>query len=77
MGIDDSEKFNQFFSKYTNGDVLAPLVVAFTVHKDYFGEAVCGTNACRMMTFTLAQRMDQVTDNNNWNVYKDWTAPLR
>ena len=21
--------------------------------------------------------MDQVTENNDWNVYKDWNAPLR
>ena len=38
---------------------------------------MCGTNACRMMVFTVAQLMDQVTDNNDWNVYKDWNAPLR
>ena len=50
-------------------------ILLFT--KDYFGEAVCGTNACRMMVFTMAQLMDQVTDNNDWNVYKDWNAPLR
>lgn len=45
--------------------------------KDYFGDAVSGTNACRIMAFSVAQLMDHVTDNNDWNIYKDPKASLR
>lgn len=53
------------------------LKFCFTIYiKDYFGEVLSGTNACRVMAFTIAQMMDDVTNNNDWNVYKDWDAPL-
>lgn len=45
--------------------------------QDYFGDAVSGTNSCRIMAFSSAQLMDHVTDNNDWNIYKDHKAPLR
>ena len=48
-----------------------------TLIKDYFGDAVSGTNACRIMAFSVAQLMDHVTDNNDWNIYKDPKASLR
>ena len=48
-----------------------------TFIKDYFGDAVSGTNACRIMAFSVAQLMDHVTDNNDWNIYKDPKASLR
>ena len=48
-----------------------------TFIKDYFGDAVSSTNACRIMAFSVAQLMDHVTDNNDWNIYKDPKASLR
>lgn len=48
-----------------------------TFIKDYFGDTVSGTNACRIMAFSVAQLMDHVTDNNDWNIYKDPKASLR
>ena len=72
-----------FFSKLAFDSIwgeklyfISPLFFSLFL-KDYFGEVVSGTNACRVMAFTIAQRMDDVTNNNDWNVYKDWDAPLR
>ena len=39
--------------------------------QDYFGEAMCDTNACRMFGYGLAQAMDQATNNNDWTIHSD------
>ncbi|XP_066960938.1 uncharacterized protein [Macrobrachium rosenbergii] len=39
--------------------------------QDYFGESLAQTTTSRLQTFMMAQHLDQVTDNCNWEKYTD------
>ena len=45
--------------------------------QDYFGEAICDTNSCRMLVYGLAQAMDLVTNNNDWTIHSDLSLAPR
>ena len=45
--------------------------------QDYFGEAMCDTNSCRMLVYGLAQAMDLVTNNNDWTIHSDLSLAPR
>ena len=39
--------------------------------QDYVGEAITDTNSCRLSVFSLANALDQKTNNNDWSIHKD------
>jgi len=39
--------------------------------QDYVGEAIIGTNASRMFTFSMARALDDLTNNCDWSIHKD------
>ncbi|XP_064614828.1 uncharacterized protein LOC135479046 isoform X2 [Liolophura sinensis] len=39
--------------------------------QDYFGESIVSTNSCRLAAFSLAHALDQVTENNDWSIYRE------
>ena len=48
----------------------------FTSTQDYVGGAIVDTNACRMLLYSIAQGLDQVTENSDWNIYSGSSQPV-
>jgi len=52
-------------------------VADYPTIQDYVGEAIMDTNASRMFVFSMAQLMDQVTNNCDWSIHQDLSAMPR
>ena len=52
-------------------------VADYPTIQDYFGEAISETNCSRCFTFSLAQRLDDITHNCDWSIHEDLTAKPR
>jgi alkylation response protein AidB-like acyl-CoA dehydrogenase len=42
--------------------------------QDYFGEAICDTNASRAFVFTMARALDDATNGCDWSIHRDLAA---
>ena len=45
--------------------------------QDYVGEAIIGTNACRMMSLGMARTLDDLTGGCDWSIHEDREAAPR
>jgi len=52
-------------------------VADYPTIQDYVGEGIMDTNASRMFVFSMAQLMDQVTNNCDWTIHQDLSAMPR
>jgi len=52
-------------------------VADYPTIQDYVGEAIMDTNASRMFVFSMAQLMDQLTNNCDWSMHQDLSAMPR
>jgi len=52
-------------------------VADYPTIQDYVGEAIMDTNASRMFVFSMAQLMDQLTNNCDWSIHQDLSAMPR
>ncbi|XP_029188883.2 uncharacterized protein LOC114956047 isoform X2 [Acropora millepora] len=53
-------------------------VADFPIIQDYFGKCLTETNCSRMMLFSVAQGMDDMTNNNDWSIYQEpIVVPIR
>lgn len=57
-------------TRKAHGDV-GMRVCDYPTIQDYFGEAVCDTNAVRGQMFLLADGLDGASGNNDWRLHKD------
>jgi alkylation response protein AidB-like acyl-CoA dehydrogenase len=71
MGLIDITKAHTTKKKHVD---VGLRVCDYPTIQDYVGEAIIDTNTSRLMTFSLAQAMDGVTNNCDWSIHKDLNA---
>jgi len=71
MGLVDIAKAHTTKKKHVD---VGLRVCDYPTIQDYVGEAIIDTNTSRLMTFSLAQAMDAVTNNCDWSIHKDLGA---